>query len=64
VAPFYENQIKNLRLNNMPTEKKTHFQKAFIRYNDTQDKHRGQTTWRQLLPDLEEALQSQQTNIQ
>ena len=64
VAPFYENQIKNLRLNNMPTEKKTHFQKAFIGYNDTQDKHRGQTTWRQLLPDLEEALQSQQTNIQ
>ena len=48
----------------MPIEKKTHFQQAFIRYNDTQDKHRGQTTWRQLLPELEEALQSQQTNIQ
>ena len=24
--------------------------------NDTQDKHRGRTTWRTLLPDLEETL--------
>ena len=31
-------------------------QKAFIRYNDTQDSFRRELTWRQLLPDLEQAL--------
>ena len=49
----YNNQIVNLRNNNMPNEKKIHFQKAFIRYNDTQDKHRKSKTWRELLPSLE-----------
>ena len=56
ITQYYNNQITNLRYNNMSDEKKIHFQKAFIRYNDTQDKHRGHTTWRKLLPDLEEAL--------
>ena len=37
-----------------PMEK--HLQKAFIRYNDTQDKHRKGKTWRELLPELESAL--------
>ena len=40
----------------MSNEKKIHFQKAFIRYNDTQDKHRKGRTWRELLPELEQAL--------
>ena len=56
ITKYYNNQITNLRHNNMSNEKKIHFQKAFIRYNDTQDKHRGHTTWRNLLPNLEEAL--------
>ena len=30
--------------------------KAFIRYNDTQDKFRNTKTWRKILPDLEKAL--------
>ena len=33
-----------------------HLQKAFIRYNATQDKHRKGKTWRELLPELEQAL--------
>jgi len=38
-----------------PDEQKT-YQKMFIRYNDQQDKFRNSTTWRALLPELEEAL--------
>ena len=56
IIEHYNNQIVNLRDNNMPNEKKIHFQKAFIRYNDTQDKHRKSKTWRELLPELEQAL--------
>ena len=56
IIGHYNNQISNLRYNNMSNEKKIHFQKAFIRYNDTQDKHRKGRTWRELLPELEQAL--------
>ena len=56
IINHYRNQIVNLRDNSMSTEKKTHFQKAFMRYNDTQDRHRKGKTWRELLPDLEQAL--------
>ena len=56
ITKYYNNQITNLKQNIMSNEKKIHFQKAFIRYNDTQDKHRGKNTWRRLLPDLEQAL--------
>ena len=41
----------------MPEDQKNNHQSSFIRYNDTQDKHRGKTTWRQLLPDLEKAIE-------
>jgi hypothetical protein len=30
--------------------------KSFMRYNDAQDKFRKCKTWRELMPDLEEAL--------
>ena len=53
---FYKNQIENLRKDIYTEEKKKHFQKAFIRYNDTQDRHRKGKTWRQLVPGLEQAL--------
>ena len=56
IIGFYENQIKNLKADPMSEEEKNNFQSSFIRYNDTQDKHRGKTTWRQLLPYLEETL--------
>ena len=37
-------------------ETEVDLQKSFIRYNDTQDKHRKGKTWRELLPELEQAL--------
>ena len=56
IINFYRNQIKNLRTPKLDNGKRIHFQKAFMRYNDTQDKHRKRKSWRQLLPDLEAAL--------
>jgi len=56
ITQYYNNQITNLRYNNMSDEKKIHFQKSFIRYNDRQDQFRKGKTWRELLPDLEQAL--------
>jgi MoaA/NifB/PqqE/SkfB family radical SAM enzyme len=53
---FYKNQIENLRKDIYTEEKKKYLQKAFIKYNDTQDRHRKGKTWRQLMPDLEQAL--------
>jgi MoaA/NifB/PqqE/SkfB family radical SAM enzyme len=56
IYSFYKNQIENLRKDIYTEEKKKHFQEAFVRYNDTQDRHRKGKTWRQLMPDLEQAL--------
>jgi organic radical activating enzyme len=56
ITHYYKNQIENLRLDPLSENEKNDFQSSFIRYNDTQDKHRGKTTWRQLLPRLEKAL--------
>ena len=41
-------------------DNREHFQKAFIRYNDTQDRFRGKRTWRELLPHLVESLTKNQ----
>lgn len=56
IARYYETQIENLRKDVYTEQQKAHFQRAFIRYNDTQDQHRKNKTWRSLLPDLESAL--------
>ena len=56
ITDFYEKQIENLRNNFLEKTMEKHLQKAFIRYNDTQDKHRKGKTWRELLPELEQAL--------
>jgi sulfatase maturation enzyme AslB (radical SAM superfamily) len=56
IIKFYENQIQNLRREVYSEQEKVHFQKAFIRYNDTQDRHRKGKTWRELLPELEQSL--------
>ena len=53
---FYNKQIENLRNNFLEKPMEKHLQKAFIRYNDTQDKHRKGKTWRELLPELAQAL--------
>jgi hypothetical protein len=56
INTWYKNQIDNLRKDNYTEEQKKHFIKAFIRYNDSQDRHRKSKSWRQLMPGLEQAL--------
>ena len=56
IINFYENQIENLRKDVLDQNTEKHLQKCFIRYNDKLDQHRGRTTWRKLLPELETAL--------
>ena len=54
---FYENLITNLRKDYHTETKAKQLQQAFIKYNDKQDKFRNVPfTWRQLLPDLEQAI--------
>ena len=52
----YRKQIENLNTDFLDTSTEKHLQQAFVRYNDTQDRHRQGKTWRKLLPDLESAL--------
>ena len=56
ISFFYNAQIKNLRADQLDKDTEVDLQKSFIRYNDTQDKHRKGKTWRVLLPYLEETL--------
>ena len=60
ISFFYNKQIENLRTDTLDKETEQHLQSSFVRYNDTQDKHRKRTTWRGLLPLLEEALTKNQ----
>ena len=54
----YQNIIKELRRDQHTPEKYIELQKAFIKYNDKQDQFRNvKKTWRELLPDLDTALQ-------
>jgi pyruvate-formate lyase-activating enzyme len=55
--PFYKAQIKNLRIDTISKEERQYALRAFVKYNDHQDRFRSVAkTWRQLLPDLETAL--------
>ena len=56
IINFYTNQIENLRKDVLDRFTEKHLQKCFIRYNDKLDQHRGRTTWRKLLPELDTAL--------
>ena len=56
ISYFYNKQITNLRADHLDPVTQKHLQTSFIRYNDTQDKHRKGKTWRKLLPKLEETL--------
>jgi MoaA/NifB/PqqE/SkfB family radical SAM enzyme len=55
-ASHLSNHAKDLRVEKYNEQQKQTYQKMFVRYNDQQDRFRGRTTWRQLLPDLETAL--------
>ena len=56
ISKFYLNQIQNLRTDQLDADTEKNLQSSFIRYNDTQDKHRKGKTWRVLLPKLEDTL--------
>jgi organic radical activating enzyme len=56
ISKYYKGQIDNLRQEFFPQGKLNYLRRAFIRYNDKQHEHRGRTTWRQLLPELEKSL--------
>lgn len=56
ISFYYNKQIENLRTDQLDTNTELDLQKSFMRYNDTQDKHRNGNTWRNLLPYLEETL--------
>tara|TARA_B100001057_G_scaffold495033_1_gene593020 strand:+ start:231 stop:1397 length:1167 start_codon:yes stop_codon:yes gene_type:complete len=56
ISFFYNEQIKNLRADQLDRATEIDLQNSFIRYNDTQDRHRKGNTWRKLLPYLEETL--------
>jgi MoaA/NifB/PqqE/SkfB family radical SAM enzyme len=51
-----EGHATNLSSNAMDDSKRKNLSKAFMRYNDQQDKFRRCNSWRQLLPHLETAL--------
>lgn len=51
-----EAHAHNLSTGTMDKQQSLFLTKSFIKYNDFQDRFRGRTTWRQLLPDLETAL--------
>ena len=60
ISFFYNKQIENLRTDYLDKETEIDLQKSFIRYNDTQDRHRNCFTWRELLPSLEASLTKSQ----
>jgi len=53
---YYDGHIKNLRENKLEETERKHLLESFIKYNDQQDKFRGKTTWRKLIPALENSI--------
>lgn len=55
--PKYQANIDNLRTDNISEQERKHALKAFVKYNDHQDRFRNvDKTWRQLLPELEQSI--------
>jgi sulfatase maturation enzyme AslB (radical SAM superfamily) len=52
----YDGHITNLRRDSVSENERKHLLQSFVKYNDRQDKFRGKTTWRKLIPDLEESI--------
>ena len=52
----YDVHITNLRRDSVSENERKHLLQSFVKYNDRQDKFRGKTTWRKLIPDLEESI--------
>jgi sulfatase maturation enzyme AslB (radical SAM superfamily) len=52
----YDGHITNLRRDTVSQQERKHLLQNFVKYNDRQDKFRAKTTWRKLIPDLEESI--------
>ena len=54
---YYQNTLKNLQTETINEQEKKYCLKAFVKYNDAQDKFRKvNNTWRILLPELEKSI--------
>lgn len=53
---FYKSQIINLRKDTLDRQERQYCLKAFVKYNDHQDRFRGAQSWRKLLPELEKSI--------
>ena len=53
---YYDGHISNLRSEPIDELEKKRLLKSFVKYNDQQDKFRGKTTWRELVPELEKSI--------
>jgi len=58
--PRYRATISNLRKDTISQQERQYALKAFIKYNDHQDRFRKvKKTWREMLPDLEQAIEKE-----
>jgi hypothetical protein len=53
---YYNGHIKNLREDKIEASERKHLLESFVKYNDQQDQFRGKTTWRKLIPKLEQSI--------
>ena len=53
---YYQGHINNLKTDNIDNNDRVRNLQNFIKYNDQQDKFRGKTTWRELIPELEKSI--------
>ena len=53
---YYNSHITNLQQDKIEAGERKHLLKSFVKYNDQQDRFRGKTTWRKLIPELEQSI--------
>jgi len=53
---YYNGHITNLRDEKVSDTERRDLLASFVKYNDQQDKFRGKTTWRTLIPELEQSI--------
>jgi hypothetical protein len=53
---YYDGHIRNLREDKIEANERKHLLESFVKYNDQQDRFRVKTTWRKLIPELEQSI--------
>lgn len=53
---YYNSHITNLQQDKIEAKERKHLLESFVKYNDQQDRFRGKTTWRKLIPELEQSI--------